>query len=168
MSSRLTRCLPVLAALTLLPLAAALPGPASAHEAALDDLRIAHPFALPTPPGAPNGAAYLDITVNGERPARLIGAESPVSGRVEIHTMRLDGETMVMRPLEALEIAPGETLTMRPGGGPHLMLLELKAPLVAGESVPLTLEFAERGRMEVEAWVQDAMTGSEAADDHHH
>ncbi|WP_458524413.1 copper chaperone PCu(A)C [Onishia taeanensis] len=168
MPSRPNRRLPALATLALLLPLAALPGTALAHEGALDDLRIAHPFALPTPPGAPNGAAYLDITVNGERPARLIGVESPASDRVEIHTLRLDGETMTMRPVEALEIAPGETLTMRPGGGPHLMLLELKAPLVAGESVPLTLEFAERGRMAVEAWVQDAMTGSEAADGHHH
>ena len=29
-------------------------------------------------------------------------------------------------------------------GGYHLMLTELKKPLVAGETVPLTLEFADR------------------------
>ncbi|MBF8222759.1 copper chaperone PCu(A)C [Halomonas sp. 328] len=142
--------------------------PALAHDFHHDDLRIAHPFATPTPPGAPNGAAYLDIGVEGERPARLIGASSPVSEVVELHDMTMEDDRMVMRKLEAFEIAPGETLTMRPGGGKHLMLINLEAPLSVGQRFPLTLEFAERDSVEVEVWVEEAAVGSEAADAHHH
>ncbi|GKW48585.1 copper chaperone PCu(A)C [Halomonas sp. NCCP-2165] len=147
---------------------AALPPSALAHEAHHEDLRIAHPFATPTPPGAPNGAAYLDIGVGGEQPARLIGASSPVSEVVELHDMTLEEQRMVMRQREAFEIAPGETLTMRPGGGKHLMLINLNAPLAVGQRFPLTLEFAERDSVEVEVWVEEAAAGSEAADAHHH
>lgn len=147
---------------------AALPPSAMAHEAHHGDLRIAHPFATPTPPGAPNGAAYLDIGIEGEQSARLIGASSPVSEVVELHDMTMEEDRMVMRRQEAFEIAPGETLTMRPGGGKHLMLINLEAPLTVGQRFPLTLEFAERDSVEVEVWVEEASVGSEAADAHHH
>lgn len=153
----------VIASLAALSLPSAL-----AHEALHEDLRIAHPFATPTPPGAPTGAAYLDISVGGDRPARLIGASSPVSEVVELHVMTQEDDRMVMRRLEAIEIAPNETLTMRPGGGEHLMLINLDAPLTLGQRFPLTLEFAERDSVEVEVWVEEAAIGSEAADGHHH
>ncbi|SDL18378.1 hypothetical protein SAMN05192555_10323 [Franzmannia pantelleriensis] len=146
---------------------ALLPSLASAHDFTLDDIRIAHPFATPTPPGAPNGAAYLDITA-GDEPAELVGASSPISAVVEIHDMIMDDGNMQMRKLDAIDVEAGETVTMRPGGGYHLMLLGLEDTLVEGESFPLTLEFAEQGEIEVEVWVQEANEGGEAADGHHH
>ncbi|MBD3896580.1 copper chaperone PCu(A)C [Halomonas sp. ML-15] len=145
---------------------ALLPSLASAHDVTLDDIRIAHPFATPTPPGAPNGAAYLDITA-GDEPATLVGASSPISGVVELHDMIMDDGNMQMRKLDAIEIEAGETLTMRPGGGYHLMLLGLEETLVEGETFPLTLEFAEQGEVEIEVGVQEANAGGEAADGHH-
>lgn len=142
--------------------------PALAHEAQLDDVRIAHPFATPTPPGAPNGGAYLDISVEGKGSAVLVGARSKASDSVEIHTMSMNDGVMQMRPLEKLEITPDSPVRMRPGGGHHLMLMQLDQPLAEGDSFPLTLEFAQRGEIEVEVWVQGAKEGSEAADGHHH
>lgn len=155
-------------ATTLLGAALLLPTVASAHDFHLDDIRIAHPFATPTPPGAPNGAAYLDITAGDDQAATLIGASSPVSEVVEIHDMSMDDGNMQMRKLDSLEIAAGDTLTMRPGGGYHLMLIGLEETLAEGERFPLTLEFDGYGEIEVEVWVQEAGEGSEAADGHHH
>lgn len=154
--------LPILFAAALL-----IPGLANAHDIRLDDVRIAHPFATPTPPGAPNGAAYLDITVEGDTPATLVGVSSSASRAVELHDMRMEGGNMQMRKLDQITIEPGDTLTMRPGGGQHLMLLGLEEPLRKGNTLPLTLEFAERGTLDVEVWVQEAHEGSEAADAHH-
>ncbi|MDN6180715.1 MAG: copper chaperone PCu(A)C [Halomonas subglaciescola] len=160
--------------LRLLPLVAAgllaatvFATPALAHEAQLDDVRIAHPFATPTPPGAPNGGAYLDISVAGDSPAMLIGARSPASDSVEIHDMTMNDGVMQMRPLEKLEVTPDSPVRMRPGGGHHLMLMALSEPLAEGDTFPLTLEFAQRGEIEVDVWVQRADEGSEAADGHH-
>lgn len=154
---------PALLAVTLL-----LPAFALAHDVQFGDVRIAHPFATPTPPGAPNGAAYLDITVEGDSAATLVGTSSPVSRAVEMHDMAMDDGNMQMRKHDEIRIESGETLTMRPGGGYHLMLLGLEEALRVGDSFPLTLEFAERGEVEVEVWVQEANEGSEAADAHHH
>ncbi|MDN6298277.1 MAG: copper chaperone PCu(A)C [Halomonas sp.] len=160
------RLLPLLAAGLLA--ATVVTTPALAHEAHLDDVRIAHPFATPTPPGAPNGGAYLDISVDGESPAVLIGASSPASESVEIHDMDMNDGVMQMRPVKQLEITPESPVRMRPGGGYHLMLMQLDQPLAEGDSFPLTLEFAKRGEIEVEVWIQDAEEGSKAADGHHH
>lgn len=141
--------------------------PAQAHESHLDDVRIAHPFATPAPPSVPHGAAYLDIGVEGDSPAVLVGASSPASESVEIHDMSMDDGVMRMRRVPQLEIEPGSTQRMRPGGGYHLMLMNLVAPLSEGDRFPLTLEFAERGEVQVEVWVESAQEGSEAADGHH-
>ncbi|MGM0832517.1 MAG: copper chaperone PCu(A)C [Pseudomonadota bacterium] len=139
---------------------------ASAHDVRTDQLRIVHPFATPTPPGVVNGAAYLDITARTE-PVTLVGAQSPVSDSVELHDMQMDGDMMTMRHVSAIEIAKDETLTMRPGGGYHLMLMGLHQPLVEGERFPITLEFAQQDDIEIEVWVQDAQQGSTDADHHH-
>lgn len=145
-----------------------LPGLSLAHEVRQDHLRIAHPFATPTPPGAPHGAAYLDISIDDDgETATLVGASTPMSQGVELHDMRLDEGTMRMRKLDEIVIEPGETVTLRPGGGPHLMLLGLTSTLSEGDTFPLMLEFAEREAVEVEVRVQEANAGIEAADDHH-
>ena len=155
-----------LAALTLTATLSA--GTALAHEFQQDDVRVAHPFALPAPPGARNGAAYVDISVEGDTPAILVGATSPIGDKVEIHNMSMEGDMMKMRRVDELTIEPGEPLTMRPGGGYHLMLLGLQQPLEDGDSFPLTLEFEKRGELDVEVWVQPAEQGSNDADAHHH
>ena len=140
---------------------------ALAHDVKTETLRIAHPFATPTPPGAVNGAAYLDITaVSG--PVTLVGASSPASSNVELHDMRMDGDMMQMRHVDEVRVEAGETYTMRPGGGFHLMLIGLTEPLKEGERFPLTLTFAEQGDVDIEVWIQSAQDGSEAADGHHH
>ncbi|QTF92834.1 copper chaperone PCu(A)C [Halomonas sp. BM-2019] len=141
---------------------------ALAHEYVLEDLVVVHPFATPAPPGVPHAAAYVDIRVEGDTPAALVGATTPASDSVELHDMQMDGGVMRMRRVERIEVPAGTLQTMRPGGGYHLMLMDLKAPLRLGERFPMTLEFAERGEVEVEVWVQGADAGSEAADGHHH
>ncbi|QEA37761.1 copper chaperone PCu(A)C [Pistricoccus aurantiacus] len=155
--------------LTVLALTASLSaGAALSQEFQLDDLHVANPFALPAPPGAHNGAAYVAISVEGDSPATLVGATSPVGDRVEIHDMVMEGDMMKMRRVDKLTVEPGDTLIMRPGGGYHLMLLGLQESLTEGDSFPMTLEFAERGELDVEVKVQTAEQASSDADEHYH
>ena len=52
--------------------------PTLAHDFKLGALRIDHPYATPTPPGATTGAAYVrGIRNTGEQPDRLVGARTP-------------------------------------------------------------------------------------------
>lgn len=128
---------------------------AQAHDYKAGGVRIGHPYATPSIPGSANGAAYLSTLENGGPAAdRLVRASSPAAARVEIHTMAMDNGVMRMREVEGVPIGPKETVTMRPGQGYHLMLMQLKAPLKAGDTFPLTLEFEKGGKVEVRVDVQ--------------
>jgi copper(I)-binding protein len=62
---------------------------------------------------------------------------------------------MKMRPVKAIEVAPGEPAVLKPGGL-HVMLMGLKAPLVKGQSFPLTLVFEKAGKIEIEVPIGEA------------
>ena len=127
---------------------------ALAHGYKLGSLEIGHPWARATPPSAMAGGGFLTVTNKGSEPDRLISAKSPAAARVEIHEMKMDGNIMRMRELEkGLEIPPGATVTLAPGGF-HLMMMELKGPLTKDSKVPMTLTFEKAGVIEVELAVE--------------
>jgi len=132
-----------------------------AHDYTLGDLKIGHPWARVS--AVQNGAAYMTIATTGTTGDRLVTAASPVADRVELHTHIMDGNVMRMRQVPAIEVKPGETATLKPGGL-HVMLLGLKKPLTEGLAFPLTLTFEKAGRIEVEVNVQkDEATGGHNA-----
>ncbi len=69
---------------------------------------------------------------------KLLSVSSPVAGVAEIHEMAMQGDMMRMRAVPALELPAGKAVELKPGGY-HLMLMDLKNQLKAGETVPLTL-----------------------------
>ena len=149
-------------------LAVALGGAAQAHEYKLGDLLIDHPWARASIGQAPNGAAYMTITTEGAEADRLLAAESTVAKRVELHSHTMADGVMKMRPVEAIEVAPGEPTLLQPGGL-HVMLMGLKAPLKMGESFPMTLVFERAGRVEVEIKIEEATkTTAPSSQEHDH
>ncbi|TCP15119.1 hypothetical protein EV683_10236 [Crenobacter luteus] len=152
--------------IALAALALILPVAALAHDYALKDLHIDHPWSRSTAPGAPSGAAYLVLDNRGDSADTLVGASSPRAGRVEIHRHEHDGGVMRMRRVDGgVTVEPGKTVRFEPGGY-HLMLMRLKAPLKAGERFPLTLRFARAGAVDVEVAVDDGK-GQPASPAHH-
>jgi hypothetical protein len=138
----------------LLSIAALLPAPLLAHDYKLGALEISHPWTRATPPTAKTGGGFLTITNKGPTADRLIAARSPVSLKVEVHEMKMDGSVMRMRELEkGLEIPPGATVTLKPGSY-HIMFMELKAPLAKDGKVPVTLVFEKAGSIDVELQVE--------------
>lgn len=130
-------------------------GPLAAAEVKLKDLVIDHPYARPTPPGAMVAGAYVKVRNAGKEADRLVRAASPVAGIVEIHEMYMDGTVMRMRALGGLEIKPGATVTLQPGSY-HVMLMNLKEPLVVGKKFPMTLTFERAGSVDVSVEVEAA------------
>jgi len=129
-------------------------GPESAGELMpvmvhLGDLLIEDPWTRATPPGAPTAAGYLTITNNGSEPDTLIGGTAGIADQVEVHEMTMQGEVMEMRPVPGgIEIAPGEKMTLEPGGY-HLMLIGLDGAIGFGDDIPVTLEFEKAGAVEM-------------------
>jgi periplasmic copper chaperone A len=135
-------------------LVALLPALASAHDYKLGALEIGHPWARATAPTAPAGAGFLTIKNTGTAPDRLVSVSSPAAGMIQIHEMKMDGGVMRMRELEhGLEIPPGGTVTLAPGGF-HLMMMNLKSPLKEGTRVPVTLVFEKAGSIDVDLAVE--------------
>ena len=127
--------------------------PAAAHDYTLGSLKIGHPWARATPPSAPSGGGFLTVTNTGTTADRLVSATSPAAGQIQIHEMKMDGTIMRMRELEnGLEIPPGATVTLAPGGL-HLMMMGLKDPLKEATRVPVTLVFEKAGKIDVELQV---------------
>jgi copper(I)-binding protein len=101
-------------------------------------------------PGQPTGGAFLTIANKGSVADRLLSITSPSAGMVEVHTMEVVNDVMTMRPLEdGLEIAPGATVELKPGGT-HLMFMQVKEPFKKGGEVPVTLEFEKAGKVEID------------------
>jgi copper(I)-binding protein len=136
------------AAVVLATWSLAVVGVAVAQDYQLKSLRIDHPFARATPPGADSGGVYLTIQNQGATADKLVGAHSPAAGTVQIHTMSMDGGVMRMREIPVLDLQPGATVALKPGGY-HLMMLALKHPLAAGDKLPVTLTFEHAGSIAV-------------------
>ena len=85
-------------------------------------------------------AAYLAIHNRGAATA-LISASTPAAEVAEIHVMTIDGNIMRMKKIDRLPIPEDGSATLQPGGN-HLMLIGLRRDLAAGDSLALTLSFA--------------------------
>ena len=116
---------------------------APAAAPAADAIRVLDPWARATLPGQKVGGVYMEIV--SSRDARLVGVSSPAAGSAEVHSMTMDGGTMRMRAVEALDLPAGTPVKLAPGGY-HVMLFDLKKPLVARQKVPLTLVIEETGK----------------------
>jgi periplasmic copper chaperone A len=131
-------------------------------------LVIDAPWMRATPGGAKVAGGYLKVTNTGKEADRLIGGSLPIAKRVEVHEMAVAGKVMKMRHLsDGLEIKPGETVELKPGGN-HLMFLELSTGLKAGEPVKGTLVFQKAGTLEVEFSVAPIGAQSNTGGGHMH
>ncbi len=93
-------------------------------------------------------ATGLFAQITSAKGGKLLSVSSPVAGVVEIHEMSMDGNVMRMRALPAgLDLPAGKAVALKPGGY-HVMLMDLKQQLKAGDTVPVTLvvESADKQR----------------------
>ena len=141
----------------------AAPGIAQTYKAGT--IEIEQPWARATPKGATIGAGYMKITNTGTESDRLVGGSVSFAQRFEVHSMTMEQGVMKMREVkDGLEIKPGETVELKPGGY-HVMFVGLKEPLKQGEDLSVTLKFAKAGTVEVKYPVAAVGAGGPAAGD---
>ncbi|MFT3717557.1 copper chaperone PCu(A)C [Pseudorhodoferax sp.] len=120
-------------------------------------------------PGQRGTGAFMKLQAPAG--ARLVAVESPAAGVAEVHEMKLEGDVMRMRAVDALPLPPRQTVELKPGGY-HVMLMDLKQALPAGSTVPLTLRFKDAAgadaRLEVELPVRSAPAQAAAGAGHRH
>ena len=91
------------------------------------------------------GGGFMTIVNAGKTDDRLVSATSPVAAEVQIHDMKMEDGVMRMRQLaDGLAVPAGARVELKPRSL-HLMFMQLKAPLAAGQSFPVTLKFEKAG-----------------------
>ena len=121
-------------------------------------ISIENPWSRATTPGAKLGAGYMVVRNNAARADRLVGASSPLAGKVETHVTIKDGEILRMREVKGYDVPAKGSFELKPGGA-HLMFVELKKPLKEGDKVPVTLRFEKAGEVKVELDVRARTAG---------
>jgi periplasmic copper chaperone A len=135
---------------------------------AAGDIHAMQAWSRATPPGTTVGVGYLTLHNVGKQARTLVSLSSPVAAAVEMHeTTRTPDGMSRMRPLASITIPPDGTLTFEPSGK-HLMLVGLKAPLVAGQVFPVTLKFEGQAPMTLEFDVKPLTGDARPAHDHGH
>lgn len=99
-------------------------------------------WARATVPGAKAGAAYGRIVNHGTGAITLDALVSDAAGMIEVHETVMDEGMMRMRSRMPLEIGPGQSVTLEPGGL-HVMLMKLTGPLTANDHFELLLRFRD-------------------------
>lgn len=98
--------------------------------------QVKEPWVRATVGGQQATGAFMQIT--SAQGGRLVEARSPVAGVVEIHEMAMENQIMKMRAIPGLDLPAGKAVELKPGGY-HVMLMDLKAQVKPGDTVPLTL-----------------------------
>ena len=106
-------------------------------------VQVTNAWARPALQGQMATGAFMSLVSNDG--ARVVGASSPVAGVVEIHEMVMEGSVMKMRAVPTLELPAGRPVELKPGGY-HVMLMDLKRPLKAGERITLELRLETRDK----------------------
>ncbi|MGJ7545533.1 copper chaperone PCu(A)C [Variovorax sp. LT1R16] len=91
-------------------------------------------------PGQSGTGAFMKLTAH--EGLKLVGATTPAAGVAEVHEMKMEGDTMRMRGVSGVELPAHRTVELKPGGY-HLMLMDLKQPIVKDATLPITLQFED-------------------------
>ena len=111
--------------------------PAAGEEAGVS---VRDAWIRETPPGVAMMAGYMELRNNTSRRQVLVAASSPGFETVTIHRAILKDGMAGMVQAPQIELTPNASLIFMPGGY-HLMLMNPKRILRAGDPVVINLEF---------------------------
>jgi periplasmic copper chaperone A len=141
-----------------LTLAAGLASSAAAHHAgevvSASDLQVSHAWTFEVAAMAHAVDVYLTIDNEGDAPDRLIAASVDFAAEVEIQAPVVEDGVLKTATVQAVEIAPGQTLTFQPGGV-HLVLQSVQRTFEHGQHFDLLLTFERAGAIEVEVEIEE-------------
>ena len=120
---------------------------------AFADIKVSDVHAFETSEGMKNGAVLLTIENTGNDEDKLVSAQTPVTGDVQIHEMAETNGVMKMRQVDGVTVQAHHKKALSPDGY-HIMLMNLNAPLKAGETHPIVLKFEKAGDVKTDFEVQ--------------
>ena len=131
---------------------------ALSQTAEIGKLSISGAYSRETVAGQTVGAGFLKIKNTGAAD-RLISATASIGTEVQLHTMAMEGNVMKMSQVTGIEIPADGSVELTPGGM-HLMIMGIKSPLKAGDTVKIKLRFTNSGEVEVNFPIQSILPGA--------
>jgi copper(I)-binding protein len=108
-----------------------------------------------SPAAATNAAFYMEIN-GGAAADTLLSATSDACGLTELHiSVMTDGVMSMQHVPDGIDISADETVMLEPGGL-HVMCIDRQQEFLAGDSIPLTLQFAGVGTVDINAEIRDS------------
>lgn len=107
-----------------------------------DGIAVRDAWSPKAPPAAASHAAFFTIANDGDRVRSLIAVSAAGYAMARIHESRMSGGVMTMSAVDQIDIAPGAEITFEPGGL-HVMLMKPTGPRAPGDTVIVTLDFAD-------------------------
>jgi copper(I)-binding protein len=107
-----------------------------------------------TPEGQIGGDAPLLMTITNQASEAdsLLRARCPVANFLEKHTVDHGEGAPAMRPVASIPVPPNQSITLTPRSY-HIMLLQLRQTLSAGQHFVCSAVFAKAGTLDVEVEV---------------
>lgn len=99
------------------------------------------------PPGATMMAGYATLKNEGDAPIKVLTVQSDAFRQSSIHETVVERGVARMRELPRIDLAPGATVEMKPGGA-HLMLSEPRHAIRDGDKVHMVFLLADGTRVE--------------------
>ncbi|MEY2633991.1 MAG: hypothetical protein RIR00_2645 [Pseudomonadota bacterium] len=131
-------------------------------------VNVTTPWVRATTPAQKATGAFMQLQSPSD--TALVSASSPVAGVVEIHEMAMNNNVMSMRRIPKLDLPAKISVELKPGSY-HIMLMDLKQQVKAGDKVPLTLVFEDakkqQQKLDVQAEARE-LTAMPASGHHHH
>ena len=118
-------------------------------------IQVSHVWARATAAGAKAAGVFLTLTNKGTADDKLVAVSTDVAAKAELHETTSENGVMHMQPVAGIEVKPGKSTMLKPGGY-HIMLIDPKQSLVAGQKFSLSLTFEKAGKVEVTAVVEKA------------
>jgi periplasmic copper chaperone A len=151
--------------------AALLASPALAHHAGdifqAGDMVVSHAWTQETSGTSHAIEVFVTVSNEGSNADRLIGATTSFTNRGVFQAPVLNASgSLAVTEVPALEIAPGQSITLQPGGI-RVVLPNVQREYGAGSHFHMTLEFETAGMVEIDVKVDEAAHEHEHHDGEH-
>ena len=107
-------------------------------NATFAELQITNATVRLLPPSVPNTSAYFTVRNTGDQDITLIGGQTKIASKAELHNHIMHGDVMRMEKQNAVVVPAGKTLIFAPGGL-HMMIFGLTESLNKSQTVTLNL-----------------------------
>ena len=130
---------------------------------------ISDAYARSSGPLAKAGAAYMKIMNHSEGSDRLIGLQSDIAKKTELHTHLTDdnGVMSMVHIDQGIKIGPMKEHSLV-RGGQHIMFMGLKEPFETGKIISVILLFEKAGEIGIEIVVDQDRKHKKQSHSHTH